>query len=728
MMKFKHFETVSGKFVMNAEFDGYNIADRMLEGVMFQVSINPDGTLSISVKKEHEEYFSNFNREMFLKKAEEYVINSFKRDDEFTDPISKEDCFLVEMEDQKDNSDDTTEDMNELIETKVKKIDLIDQIIGTSSNTNEVVNDNDEEKEEEKVIGKFKPKRKFLNFVQGRKGGVRYHSKTALIEGKQLSGMLDETYFKVSICDEGTINFEEVDTQNTNDEMIQRLIDDIDSRDVTGYMKKYVVYGIEFKDEDGKKMYLEVEESKPIDKLFSLFDETEKEEVKSDISENGLSILDKLFNDGNSETENEETPEKEETTMTFAQQMMAEAFEAMNKEKIEELQDRIEKKEEEVVKYEMTYKSAQKSFDATRKDLRVLKTRLEDMKPKAQPNGVVFYVSPENKSEIEPSDDVKMVVKKVSESLRLINIFPQEDLLLKLITEGYFTLKFADKDDLQNSDQYVLQKDKLIVLNNLKTFGKLTMVSNNEFEFRGDLNWHQIVDKLIKFGFEQDPEWDKVCGSPSYQSHFGMTQSNTFATMSTGLNQKSIGTSSNTLNNKVQVSETKETNFKAVHYETYKEPTTLVVLDTTGLEDSPRGIEINDDYTSIPLFIGGKKVSEYESGGFINILTLDEYNKLIGRMDKEDLYEMSMAISGFVVPNFKGDIEIFAKNDETGEFTTNFDLSTYIQHQLSELDEEAYYEVGLNFPEGTITFDLNTDLSLPKSIVRDIKIESVLDK
>jgi hypothetical protein len=579
-----------------------------------------------------------------------------------------------------------------------------------------------QETQQEKVIGKFKPKRKFLNFVQGRKGGIRIHDKSALLEGKQLSGMLDDVYFKVTICDEGTINFEEVGTNQTNDEMIQRFIDDIDSLDVTGYMKKYVIHGIDFKDEDGTKFYLEVEESKPIDKLFSLFETNENK-----VSENALSILDSLFSDEHetdSETENEETSivEKEEVEpMTFAQQMMVEAFESMNKEKIEELQNRIEKKEEEVRKYEMTYKSAQKSFDTTNSDLRVLKTRLEDMKPKAQPNGVVFYVSPENKSEIEPNDDIKMVVKKVSEALRLIHIFTQEDVLLKLITEGYFTLKFADKDNLQNSDQYVLQKDQLTILNDLKTYGKLTMVSNNEFEFRGDLNWHQIVDKLIKFGFEQDPEWDKMCGSPSYQSHFGMTQSSNFVTISSpGLSQQCIGTSSNSVNNQ----DSEEINgheFKSVHYETYNEPTTLVVLDTTGLDDSPRGIEVNDDYTSVVLSIGGKKISEYESTGFINILTLSEYNELIGNMEKEDLEEMAMGVSGFVVPNFKGDIQVFVKNDKTGEFTTNFDFSTYIQHQLDD-----YHEVGLNFPEGTITFDLNSDLSLPKSILRDIKIESVL--
>lgn len=40
--------------------------------------------------------------------------------------------------------------------------------------TNEATNP----QSEEKTVGKFFPKRKFLNFIQGRKGGVRFMAKT----------------------------------------------------------------------------------------------------------------------------------------------------------------------------------------------------------------------------------------------------------------------------------------------------------------------------------------------------------------------------------------------------------------------------------------------------------------------------------------------------------------------------------------------------------------------
>ena len=150
----------------------------------------------------------------------------------------------------------------------------------------------------EPIIGKFIPKRKFLNFVSGVKGGTRLLTDTAFIKSEQLTGQIEGVIFKVTICDEGTINFEETDTSVCDELMIKRFIENIDNSDVTGYMHKYIIPNLEFYNKDLKKMYLEVDEPKPINKLFSLFDEIkgEKKEMKP-VSEKGLSILDSLFGD-----------------------------------------------------------------------------------------------------------------------------------------------------------------------------------------------------------------------------------------------------------------------------------------------------------------------------------------------------------------------------------------------------------------------------------------------
>jgi hypothetical protein len=41
---------------------------------------------------------------------------------------------------------------------------------------------------------------------------VRFIRDIAFLKGDKLSGMLEGVIFKITICDEGTIDFEEVDT------------------------------------------------------------------------------------------------------------------------------------------------------------------------------------------------------------------------------------------------------------------------------------------------------------------------------------------------------------------------------------------------------------------------------------------------------------------------------------------------------------------------------------
>ena len=63
-------------------------------------------------------------------------------------------------------------------------------------------------------LGEFKSKRKFLSFISGVNGArVRFNRDIAFLKGEKLSGMLEGAIFKITICDEGTLNFEEVDTK-----------------------------------------------------------------------------------------------------------------------------------------------------------------------------------------------------------------------------------------------------------------------------------------------------------------------------------------------------------------------------------------------------------------------------------------------------------------------------------------------------------------------------------
>lgn len=373
------------------------------------------------------------------------------------------------------------------------------------------------EEVKEKVIGEFKPKRKFLNFVSAVNGlRIRLISDVAFIKGEALTGLgLDGVIFKVTICDEGTIKFEEVDTNITDVAYRKRLIDDICERDVTGYAKKYVVSDLECADKDGKKCYLEVEEAKPIDKLKSLFDEVDN---KTEISDKGRSFLDELLGETSDEVvevaveipvvETVAEVKEEKPALT----MMEEAFRKMNEDKINELKDRVEEKEKEIKKANIEISQAETKIKTHSEQLRVLNTRLETLSPGDEPNGYVFLVSDEQKNETGLDETTRGIADKIADLMNL-----KKEVLFNYLTGGFYKIKIGKKGEndkkLESIDRDILEK-----ILSIDPSGKISMSDTNEVEYRGELNWHQLTGKMIRKGFEQDPEFDKVSGSNSYEA------------------------------------------------------------------------------------------------------------------------------------------------------------------------------------------------------------------
>lgn len=382
------------------------------------------------------------------------------------------------------------------------------------------------------VIGKFKPKRKFISFISGLKGKVRLVSKSAFIKGEQLSGMVEGAVFKITICDEDTINFEEVDTFLSSPEMISRFIDDICERDVAGYTEKFVVSGIDFYTEDVNRCYLEVEHVKPIDKLFSIFDN------KSSVSDKGLSILDSLFGSDESSEEKEEEVAQIKTPVllngfndgmspssgigggkSVSQQMMEESFKQMNEAKVVELKNRIEKSTLEIKKYKYDISSAEGKLEETKEALKVLDTRLESLTPNDPANGWVFFVSQEIKSDIKPDEKMVEIIDKLSPLLKL-----NSKAVIDFLTKGVYNIKVTKSDDLECKSDYSSDeetKEALSIyskISSIDILGKFDLKDKNTIEYRGELNWHQLVSKMIRNGFTQNVKFDELSGSNSYES------------------------------------------------------------------------------------------------------------------------------------------------------------------------------------------------------------------
>ena len=401
------------------------------------------------------------------------------------------------------------------------------------------------EEVKEIIIGDLKPKRKFLSFVSAVNGAkIRFIRDIAFVKGEKLSGTLEGIIFKITICDEGTIKFEEVDTTITDVAQRKRLLDDIDSMEITGYAQKFVVAGIQFADVNGDLCYLEVEQKKPIDILKSLFDE----EKKPELSAKGSSLLDDLFGSDEesfdlaikdlntlrmpvpspveenydiydlSEKDAEifieaiENPaEPNEKLKAAAESYMEKQFRIMNEEKVKELKSRVEEKTKEVFTYKRDISQAESKLKLSSEQLGVLETRLESMTPGDEPNGYVFYVSEEQKNELGLDETTKHVADKIADLLSL-----KKEVLFEQLTGGFYKIRIAKKDDI-TAQKVEVSKDILGKMNFDPT-GKMTMGEKEEFEYRGDMTWHQLVGKMIRNGFEQDPEFDKFCQSNSYDS------------------------------------------------------------------------------------------------------------------------------------------------------------------------------------------------------------------
>jgi hypothetical protein len=611
----------------------------------------------------------------------------------------------------------------------------------------ENIQNENEEVRTEPIIGQFKPKRKFLNFVSAVNGArIRFIRDVAFIKGEKLSGILEGVIFKVTICDEGTINFEEQKGSNLSDEsMIKRLIADIDDKDVTGYAQKFVVAGLEFNDINGDRCYLEVEHDKPINKLKSLFEDDDNVEV----SEKSLSLLDDLFGsddeveeewdedhalsevmnsmlDDLSEedvktiiesNENHEPNDKlEESTESYMEQQ----FRKMNEAKVIELEYRIEEAQKEIIRYKNEAKTAESKAEEKKEALGVLETRLETMKPGDVPNGYVFFVSEEIKDMESLSEEETKIALKISDIMKL-----KGDVIVKMLTEGYYKIKIAKSDDITNQD-FELEKEVYQKITNLDIDGKMK-ITEEGFEYRGKLNWHQLVSKMIKSGFAQDEDFDKLCNSNSYESH---EEKATEMDLGNGIVAKSdegfvdMGNGvfgippSNSTSTSSDKKKSTSTEIKSQNIKTYNEETTLIVVGSLNHnEDSD--VEITDDYTDFKVLIGDKKVKgSYESDGFISIMTLTEFKKW------QDKYPYAMedggAIDSFLLPNFKGTIGVTAETDNG--FTNDFDLSDFIQHQDDLEDSQVY----LTLPEGTQIVKMDDYHQVPVAAMRDIKIDKII--
>jgi len=346
-----------------------------------------------------------------------------------------------------------------------------------------------------------------------------------------------------------------------------------------------------------------------------------------------LSILDQLFGSNDDTTDevdveediiDEVVEEVKESKLSY----MEEQFRKMNEDKITELKSRIEDAQKDIRKYESDIKNAETNKKKVTDSLGILETRLETLTPGDEPNGYVFFVSEQKKNIEGLNDDETKISGKIADLMNL-----KKDVLVKHLTEGFYKIKIAKKDDFKIKVDKV-DKDILEKIDTIDVTGKLSMTDTNEFEYRGELNWHQLVSKMLRKGFEQEPEFDKLAGSNSYESKEEVDETETKVETTTELKGKEV--------------------------RTFEEKTTLVILGD--YNDDSSDFSITDDETGFGVYIGDKEHStSYESDGFVSILTLDEFKNWRTKIEKEGNDIEDVLGSSFLIPDFKGTIGLLQK-------------------------------------------------------------------
>lgn len=334
--------------------------------------------------------------------------------------------------------------------------------------------------------GKFKPETKFLRFVSNKKRTKSGDDITeAYLDGKFIS--CDGMKFKCKIYDDGTIDFDEVDTDYTSDDRKKNLIQLIEDKTISATRSHdYIVREIEFQSIDSEeKLYLSVE-YKPYAKLEKLFDNKEQKTSKVVVDQDKISKLQKIFGLFETDTqETEITQPIEVSDDSSHKDKIKQSFKEMKKEKKLELQTKLDK-------LQMQRMKNLQDLQKLESDIESLQTRLNDMIDEVEPNGIFFWVSERKDEKVQFEPEIQEKLKKVLKKVKSINV----DGFMKLFEIGEYHIEFYDKEMKVISSSEIESNKTFLDLN-------LQVHTDNHYVYKGDLEWHEIVQSLAKAGFQQ---------------------------------------------------------------------------------------------------------------------------------------------------------------------------------------------------------------------------------
>ncbi len=356
------------------------------------------------------------------------------------------------------------------------------------------------EKNKKPKKGNFKTKLRFLEFIGG-KGFVNFISNEAIITANQLSGLgMDGIKLKMTICEDSSVSFDEIDTNLTTDDQRQRLLEIIEEKTVTSYRGRTVIQELDFisvtkvKDQN-VPLYLAVDISKPIEVLASVLDNPIQatQQALGRLSE----LLDTwAIDDDEVEPEMDKGPQimkDHDTLNNSVVDQIKNSFGSMKQDKLNELKNSTIKKEAELGKLTFQLNSTQQRIGELENEIKLNQDRIDDLQPIEDPTGYYFNVSERQNEKIILEPEIEKIIKDKVSKIKSINA----ENFMKLFTDGEFhiTLGKNENDNIVKVEDYKSLPNEITE----KLNGLDLNWSDDKFIYFGDLTWSQLVNKMYWF-------------------------------------------------------------------------------------------------------------------------------------------------------------------------------------------------------------------------------------
>jgi len=405
---------------------------------------------------------------------------------------------------------------------------VINASTGEESDSLVLTMDGEVEQPTPKVIGKYKPKTKFYDFI-GVKGNINILSKVGFIKGKFFDSMkLENVEFKMTLCDDNTFDFEEVDTNICTETEIKRYVSYLEEGSIYGFRNRSVATDFIFTTKHTVKekeitveSYLVVEPKKPFNDLLDFMieeeviesgKESEQEVVKEEIviSSNIQDKLRELFGDDfEDETPPEPViPENKEEVLTGIRAQIADEFLEAKIEKRNIIQTKLDNHKAELKKAKAQQHLAFTKIMESNAEIKTLASRIDSLGINEPLNGYYFFLTEAkaDKTYLEPS------VRELIENKLIAMNYPNTEAFMHLFDNGLFQIRIA----LNTEEGLTELKDFRNVLKYFKGFDLTSQTSKFYVEegkllYEGQMEWSEISNKMVRLGFASNTEFDTKC-------------------------------------------------------------------------------------------------------------------------------------------------------------------------------------------------------------------------